>query len=238
MKFALIGHPVAGSLSPRLFAAAYGGRHTYELLDFDRFEDAWKAFLEGYDGINVTAPYKLDAFASVNILTEEARRSAAVNLVVKTPEGLLGHNSDVEGVVGAVRESGFRGADVLVVGTGGAARAALTAAEKLGLEASVMGRSADKTKALAQEFGAKVAVPGDAAASLIIYTLPGSAPVPEGLDFAESTVLEAEYRRPALRGVRCLRYIPGERWLLHQAAAGYGLLTGERPDMDKLFNAI
>ena len=57
MKFALIGHPVAGSLSPRLIAAGYGGAHSYDLLDFEHFEDAWKAFTEGYDGINVTAPF-------------------------------------------------------------------------------------------------------------------------------------------------------------------------------------
>ena len=41
MKFALIGHPVAGSLSPRLFAAAYDGRYPYDLIDRECFEDAW-----------------------------------------------------------------------------------------------------------------------------------------------------------------------------------------------------
>ena len=38
-RFALIGHPVAGSLSPRMMAAAYGGRYRYDLLDFECFEE-------------------------------------------------------------------------------------------------------------------------------------------------------------------------------------------------------
>ena len=64
MKFALIGHPVEGSLSPRLFSAAYDGRYPYDLIDRECFEDAWRLFLEQYDGINVTAPFKQDAFAA------------------------------------------------------------------------------------------------------------------------------------------------------------------------------
>ena len=96
-------------------------------------------------------------------------------------------------------------------------------------------------KALARTFGCRGAsledvtnlIPG-----LIIYTLPGGAPVPPGLNFAESVVLEAEYKRPALSTLPCKAYIPGQRWLLWQAAAGYELLTGEKPDMQNLFNAI
>ena len=78
MRFALIGHPVAGSLSPRLIAAGYGGRHSYDLLDFERFDDAWQAFLDGYDGINVTAPFKQDAFRRVDVLSPRAQATGAV----------------------------------------------------------------------------------------------------------------------------------------------------------------
>ena len=83
MKFALIGHPIAGSLSPALFSAAYDGRYPYDLLDFEAFEDAWDTFLAHYSGINVTAPFKQDAYKSVNWLSEGARATGAVNLVIK-----------------------------------------------------------------------------------------------------------------------------------------------------------
>ena len=109
MKFALIGHPVAGSLSPRLIAAAYDGRHSYDLLDFEQFEDAWKAFVEGYDGINVTAPFKQDAYAKVDVRSPQAKATGAVNLVVRRPEGFVGYNTDVDGVLLALRETGLGG---------------------------------------------------------------------------------------------------------------------------------
>ena len=241
MKFALIGHPIAGSLSPALFSAAYDGRYSYDLLDFEAFEDAWNVFLAHYSGINVTAPFKQDAYKSVNWLSEGARATGAVNLVVKADDGLRGYNTDVDGIVGAVREAGLPVKDALVVGTGGAARAAIVAARELGCKVTVAGRSAAKVEALALEFGTKTASwdrldalrPG-----LVIYTLPGGVPVPRGLNFAEAVVLEAEYKKPALSSLPCKAYIPGRRWLIWQAAAGYELFTGEKPNMQNLINAI
>ena len=233
MKFALIGHPVAGSLSPRLFAAAYDGRHSYDLLDFEQFEDAWKAFVEGYDGINVTAPFKQDAYAKVDVLSPQAKATGAVNLVVRRPEGFVGYNTDVDGVILALRETGLSFADALVVGTGGAARAAVYAAQQLGCRVAVTGRSLEKASALGCP-----AVSFTEAASLhpdvVIYTLPGRVPVPEGLPFAGAVVLEAEYRIPQLPAVTCCQYVSGRRWMLGQAAAGYGLFTGEEPSLEKM----
>ena len=72
-KFALIGHPVAGSLSPVLIKAAYQGRYTYDLVDRESFADAWEVFVHQYDGINVTAPFKQDAFAKVDFLDRRPR---------------------------------------------------------------------------------------------------------------------------------------------------------------------
>jgi len=241
MKFALIGHPVAGSLSPRLFAAAYDGRYPYDLVDREQFEDAWKVFMAEYDGINVTAPFKQDAYAKVDVLSEEAGRIGAVNLVVKRADKLYGYNTDVDGIALAVKECGLPVTDALVVGTGGAARAAIVAAQKLGCRVRVTGRSGEKAAALAAHFGCQTA-PWEGLEALrpdvIIYTLPGGAPVPSGLNFAAAVVLEAEYKKPSLSGLSCKAYIPGQRWLLWQAAAGYELFTGEKPNMENLLNAI
>ena len=233
-RFGLIGHPVAGSLSPALFTAAYDGRYAYDLLDFSRFEDAWRAFLNGYDGINVTAPFKQDAFAAVSRLSENARLCGAVNLVVRAGSDLVGYNTDVDGVVGALIP-GLTGnlPEALVVGTGGAARAAARAARLLGCRVTVTGRSLEKAAAL----GYPAVSFQDAAAlrpSVIIYTLPSSAPVPAGLSLKDAIVLEAEYKHPALDQVHCRRYISGKQWLLHQAVAGYRLFTGEEPSFEKM----
>ncbi len=258
-RFALIGHPVAGSLSPRLFSAAYDGRFAYDLVDRELFADAWQVFLDSYEGINVTAPYKMDAFSSVDELSESALETGAVNLVVRrkadsrpgggaqavprksetpfdassggcAPDILVGYNTDVDGVVESVKECGIPVSDALVVGTGGAARAAVVAARRLGCRVTVSGRSLEKAAALVRSLaltasaavspspvsdrslasaaalaaGASAVnvVPLDQIAALspdlIIYTLPGSAPVPPGLPTAGAVVLEAEYKTPAL----------------------------------------
>ena len=237
MKFALIGHPVAGSLSPRLVAAAYDGRHTYDLLDFEHFEDAWKAFTEGYDGINVTAPFKQDAFARVDVLSPQARATGAVNLVTRSPRGFVGYNTDVDGVLMALRETGLSFADALVVGTGGAARAAVHAAQLLGCKVTVTGRSLEKAAALG---GRAVSLPQARLLrpDVVIYTLPSSAPVPEGLPLEDAVVLEAEYRIPQLADIPCRQYVSGRRWMLGQAYAGYSLFTGEEPSLEKMSKVL
>ena len=236
-RFALIGHPVAGSLSPRMMAAAYGGRYRDDLLDFECFEEAWQAFLDGYDGINVTAPFKQNAFARVDVLSEKARATGAVNLVVPCADGFMGHNTDVDGVLLALQETGQTFAQALVVGTGGAARAAVYAARALGCEVSVCGRSPEKASALgcpSFSFGEARSLRPD----LVIYTLPGRVEVPEGLPFEGAVVLEAEYRIPRLEQVACRRYVSGRRWMLGQAAAGYRLFTDEEPDVEEMLRVL
>lgn len=232
MIFALLGHPVAGSYGPSLFSAAYGGEYPYLLEDHATFEAAWQCFLDGYDGVNVTAPYKQDAFRSCLWLSEEARRCGAVNLVLK--EGLRGYNTDVSGVIYALE--GIAAQSVLVVGTGGAARAAIAAAQMLGSKVSVWGRNPEKVQALCGELGADAWQGEDP--SLVIYTLPGSAPVPSGLPFKDAVVLEAEYRRPQLACIPCRQYISGAEWFMGQAVAGYSLFTGKAPDVPAMKAAL
>ena len=103
-RFGLIGHPIAHSLSPALFKAGYDGRYPYELIETADFEEAYGRFLEGYDGINVTAPFKELAFAKADILSEECKVIKATNLLVKTPEGVKAYNSDYLGVQLCLKE--------------------------------------------------------------------------------------------------------------------------------------
>ena len=234
-RFGLIGHPVAGSLSPRLFEAAYGGRYPYNLLEGPVFEASWQRFLDGYDGINITAPFKQDAFRSVDVLSGDARLIGAVNLAVKTPEGITGYNTDVDGVVLAVQETGLPVSEALVVGCGGAGRAAAVAALRLGCRVTLANRTPARAAALAADLGCAwlpAADLADLSPDLVIYTVPGPM---EGLpDFPEAVILEANYKTPCLEG-RGRAYVSGLRWLLYQAVAGYAIFTGETPDQDAMF---
>ena len=208
-KFGLIGHPIAHSLSPALFTAAYGGRYVYDLIETPDFDEAWRRFLAGDRAINVTAPFKGDAFARVDWRSPECERAGATNLVVKTPEGTKAYNSDYRGVKALLAPLGCRSA--AVVGYGGAGKAALAAAEDLGLDTRLY-RHAE--------------VAGGVQADVIIYTLPRAVEGIDRLDCAH--LLEANYKDPCLAGRP--GYIPGSAWLLMQAVTGYALMTGEEPD--------
>ena len=138
MRFGLIGHPIAHSLSPALFKAGYEGRYPYELIEGEDFEESYRKFLEEYDGINVTAPFKELAFAKADILSPECESVGATNLLVKTPLGVKAFNSDFLGVRMWLEEVAAEvlteKISVLIVGLGGAGKAAAAAAESLGMK--------------------------------------------------------------------------------------------------------
>ena len=234
-RFGLIGHPVAGSFSPKLFEAAYGGRYPYDLIEGADFGASWQRFLDKYDGINITAPFKEFAFRAVDALSDDARLCGAVNLAVKTPAGIVGYNTDVAGVVLAVREAGLPVSEALVVGCGGAGRAAAVAALRLGCRVTLANRTPSRAAALADELGCDWIPTEDLAAlspDLVIYTVPG--PMGGFPEYPEAIILEANYRTPCLEG-RGKAYISGLRWLLYQAVAGYEIFTGETPDAGAMF---
>lgn len=146
-KYGLIGFPIAHSLSPRLFKAAYGGRFRYDLLEFEDFEQAFRVFMKSYDAVNVTAPFKELAFEKAKFRSAESELTGAANMLVKTSRGLSCFNSDCTSVRGILEDcigkqpEGGRLRKVLVAGCGGAGKAAAAAAYSLGLEVTVMNRN-------------------------------------------------------------------------------------------------
>ena len=212
-RYGLIGYPIGHSKSPASFAAAYGGRLPYDLIEGPDFEPLWQRFLNEYKAINVTAPYKGDAFARVDWRSPECERIGATNLVVKTPEGIKAYNSDYLGVKEILRPLGCRSA--AVIGFGGAGRAAFAAAEDLGLETRLYRHGE---------------IAGGVSADIIISALPRAVEGTGRLDCAH--LLEANYRDPCLEGRP--GYISGLHWLFQQAVTGYALMTGERPDVSAM----
>ncbi len=276
MKFGLIGHPIAHSLSPALFKAGYDGRYPYELIEGADFEDSYRRFMEGYDGINVTAPFKELAFDKADILSEECKIIGATNLLVKTPDGIKAYNSDYLGVRmwlsdvaeglkrtpptpsswapppaarGVARFSRpqppLTAVKALIVGLGGAGKAAAAAAESLGMEVIRMNRTVkdERTKSLS-DFRECFRE-----ADIVIYNIPAAIPGLSGLadeDFGAGKpkyILEANYKNPSfdedfIRKMKkanpLAEYTSGKTWLLYQALTGYELFTGEKPDLGRM----
>ncbi len=134
-RYCVIGHPIAHSKSPDIqaaFAAQTGQELVYErcLAPLDGFADTVRGLVAaGYKGANVTLPFKLEAAALADSLTERARAAGAVNtLVFNSSGGIIGDNTDGAGLVNdIVRNAGvsLEGKRVLLLGAGGAARGAV-----------------------------------------------------------------------------------------------------------------
>src|ERR671937_1109174 len=133
---ALLGHPVAHSLSPRMQNAAFGARAldwAYVACDVEpeHLTDAVAGLRAlDYAGANVTIPHKGAVAALCDELDDLAARSGAVNtLTFDDRRGVVGANTDGPAVAGSVEAAGAR---VLVLGRGGAARSAAVALEDAG----------------------------------------------------------------------------------------------------------
>ena len=140
LRFVLLGHPVAHSLSPAIHTAAYralGLAHRYELCDTPD-DTALARAVAGVRsgelaGANVTVPWKREALALADHAEATASDVGAANVLARDPaRGVVAHNTDVSALVeelGALLPSPER---VLVLGSGGASLAAIAAARALG----------------------------------------------------------------------------------------------------------
>lgn len=145
LRFALIGSPVAHSKSPSMHGAAYaafGLPHVYEKLETSEAEMASRveALRRGdFAGLNVTVPHKLRALALADDVDDSARLAGAANTLVRREGRVVAYNTDMPALaLELVRLAGsrehFRGKTAIVLGSGGAARAAITAlASELGV---------------------------------------------------------------------------------------------------------
>lgn len=218
-KFGLIGYPVGHSQSPRIFKEWCGGKWPYDLIEIEDFDRAWDVFLKEYDAINITAPFKEKALGRCDSASRECGVIGAANIAVKTPEGVVAYNSDYLAVKEIIKERKLAGV-ALVIGYGGAGKAAALAAHDAGLDVVVCNRTVSKGEGIRplEEIPVLAAV-----ADIVIYTLPLMIPEMEGLEL--NCVLEANYRNPSLSNLKINNYIAGLEWLEKQAVAGYPLLT-------------
>lgn len=149
MRAAVLGAPVAHSLSPVLHAAAYAALGlsdwTYERVECDA--DALPGWVAGLDaswaGLSVTMPGKRAALATAATSTERARAVGAANTLVRGPDGSWHADcTDVDGVAGALRAAGLHEpaplamglSGVVLVGAGATASAAVGALHQIGNE--------------------------------------------------------------------------------------------------------
>jgi len=162
-KYAVIGNPIKQSMSPDIHGAF--ARETGQDIEYGKLfaeVDGFRAvvdefFAAGAKGLNVTAPFKLDAFDYADELTERARTAGAVNTLARQADGsLLGDNTDGAGLVSDIKEHlgwPIRGKRVLILGAGGATRGTLLPLlEEQPAALHIANRTAQKAAQLAKDF--------------------------------------------------------------------------------------
>ena len=162
-QYAVFGNPIAHSKSPdihRQFAKSTGQDINYEkqLVELDGFEQAVKLFVaEGGKGLNITVPFKLEAYQLADKLSKRARQAGAVNtLIIDDAGDISGDNTDGIGMVTDMIENhGWQlaGKTVLILGAGGAVRGVLGPLLDTGpAKITIANRTIEKAKSLAQGF--------------------------------------------------------------------------------------
>lgn len=257
--FGVVGRSASRSWSPRVHGMALKAARldavyvAFEVESFDEFLELVED--ENFRGLSITAPFKRNALRVAAVADNASEVAGAANTLVRDGERWRAANTDV----GAIRETleaalaihgrtpgrpaRLDAVHVLVLGAGGAARAAVQAVASGGGRATLAGRDAERTAAAARELGCAV-VPWEGIAELphdvLLNATPvGSAgdgtPIPEEWIREGSLVLDAVYRpvRTALLVAAARRGctpVPGGEWFVRQAREQFRLFTGSAPD--------
>jgi shikimate dehydrogenase len=267
--FGLLGHNISYSLSPKIFTALFASQNhegNFSVVDVnsDEFETAVEE-LRVWHGFSVTIPYKERIIPYLKSMSREAQEIGAANSVRVENGQFHGYNTDAEAFIGPLRQIGFDGKGVLILGNGGAARAVIWALKNdyPDIEISVCGR--DKTR-VEQFVGSLRPVFNDktslhpmtysdlgsyAEYELIVNCTPAGRighperlPLPESFRFRECQVCYDLNYRPVRTPLMLLaeragcRSIGGFPMLVRQAAASYNIWTGHEIDLEMVVGEL
>ena len=262
----VIGAPIAHSLSPIIQnAALHEAGLDYVYTAFPVHREALASAVcglrdAGVAGFNVTIPFKTEIMPLLDVLSEDAQRIRAVNTVVIASDGTMtGHNTDVTGFMAgfAARGIALTGKRTVLIGAGGAARAALWGLLRSGVSSVCIGvRNLAKGKALCTDFAAD----GTLAvycfddphfrdvlctADIVVQTTPiGMSPQTDAMPPVDPAAISpsaavydliyppaetAFLRAAAAHGCTTIN---GETMLVMQGAEAFSLWTGVRPNTD------
>ncbi len=251
--FAVAGNPVLHSKSPFLFNKSFQDNNeqaTYTRISAENSSEAI-LLLEGIglSGMNVTTPFKQTISQKLDKIDSAAAVIGAVNTVVKDGGLLKGFNTDHLGVTSSLKRLGLRLQDrhCLVLGAGGAGRAAAFGLVQEGARVFLTNRSHDKAIRAAKTLGCR-AVPLNELRPLLNKTeivvcalAPRINPISKDWLRPSHIVLDANYpRSPVLtmalsKGCTVIR---GEEWLLNQAIPVYKLFTGKEASRNSMERAL
>jgi 3-dehydroquinate dehydratase/shikimate dehydrogenase len=256
--YGVAGDPVVHSLSPAIMNAAFRRENVnavYLTLHAKTLKDLLTCVREiPLHGISVTMPYKEAILKHLDNTDSHTTKIGACNTVVRAQDGkLYGFNTDAAGVVRPLerRLPTLEGAKILVLGAGGAARAAVFGLKERGCEVYILNRTAAPAKKLARQARARTAKRADLK-KLSFDVIINATPV--GLANTRETPLQeneinaryvfdmiydpAETRLLKLAGERGAQLIPGIEMFVQQAARQFEIWTGKPAPGDEMLRTV
>lgn len=256
--YGVAGNPIRSSLSPVMLNAAFR-RETvnavYLALQASKVADLVKLAHEvPLQGFSVTMPLKQEIMPFLEKTDPLSAKIGACNTVLRAQDGkLYGFNTDVAGITGPLEKRiALRGAKILVLGAGGAARAAVFGLRDKGAEVFILNRTAETAQKLARQSGAKT-IKKDALAKtsfdVIINTTPvgmagiKAAPILEAKDLNTKLVFDLVYNpleTPLLRLARQqnIPIITGVEMFVQQGARQFEIWTGKPAPEEEMLRVV
>jgi 3-dehydroquinate dehydratase/shikimate dehydrogenase len=256
--YGVVGDPIAHSLSPAIMNAAFRRENVnavYLTLHAKTLKDLLTCVREiPIHGISVTMPYKEAILPHLDNTDSHTTKIGACNTVVRAQDGkLYGFNTDASGIVRPLerRLNTLEGARILVIGAGGAARAAVFGLKERGSEVYILNRSAAPAKKLAHRAHARIMKRADLK-KLAFDVIINATPVGMG-NARESPLHEneinaryvfdmvydpAETRLLKLAKERGAQVIPGIEMFVHQAARQFEIWTGKPAPWDEMLRVV
>jgi 3-dehydroquinate dehydratase / shikimate dehydrogenase len=256
--YGVVGAPIAHSLSPAIMNAAFRRENVnavYLSLHAKTLKDLLTCVREiPIHGISVTMPYKEAILPHLDNTDAHTTKIGACNTVVRAQDGkLYGFNTDAAGIVRPLerRLNTLEGARILVIGAGGAARAAVFGLKERGSEVYILNRSAAPAKKLAHQARARIVKRPDLK-KLAFDVIINATPVGMG-NLRESPLQEQEinaryvfdmiYDPPETRFLKLAKergaqVIPGIEMFVHQAARQFEIWTGKPAPWDEMLRVV
>ncbi len=247
--FAVTGNPVLHSKSPHIFNAAFKKMEInaiyFRLAAANPIEASWLFKNIGLSGMNVTAPFKESFMPLLDNVDENALHVGGVNTIVKEGDELKGYNTDYLGVVNALkdRQINIKGKKCLVIGAGGAGKAAAYGLSKEGGDVTIVNRTYEKAQQVGRKYNCEVQPIEELRkimkiAAIVISTVSSEDKIvdPKWLR-RKQVIFNANYKSDSFEKEAaeqgCI-YLKGEEWLLHQAIPAFKLFLGQDPDTEAM----
>jgi len=251
--FAVAGNPILHSKSPCMFNSAFkkmGIDATYFRIAAHNAKNAVDTFKAmELKGMNVTAPFKEDIMPELDWIHEDAKLIGGVNAVVEEDGLLKGYNTDHYGVAHSLLNAGIdlKNKKCIVIGAGGAGKAAAYGMVKNGANVTIVNRTVSKAQDAAEKFGCNYAgleeLPDLMKTNdVIVFSLSQNInPIKEEWLESKHVIFDANYKKSPFIEIaehKGCTIIHGLQWLLNQAIPAFSHFLGIDADREAMAEGL